>query len=112
MNPPRAIASGLSLSLVLAGPAIAVGPAPLDPMAQCLDGGLPYRVGTHLCTSDGVVEICLRADQSYGPKGIYVYRRGAGDVTVFDKAHWISTTSSRCGPNDHGKVYFSRDPKR
>jgi len=97
VNPPRAIAAGLSLSLVLAGPAIAVGPAPLDPMAQCLDG---------------IVQICLRADQSYGPKGIYVYRRGAGDVTVFDKAHWISTTSSRCGPNDHGKVYFSRDPKR
>jgi hypothetical protein len=87
-------------------------PKTLDPKTQCLDGGLSYRVGTHLCTSEGVVVICLRPDLSYGVKGIYVYDRNAKDAVIFDKAHWVSTTSSRCGRNDKGKVYFSRDPKR
>jgi hypothetical protein len=83
-----------------------------DPQHQCLDGGLPYPVGAHLCTSLGIVVICLRSDQSYGVNGIYTYNGNAKDVTHFDKAHWISTTSSRCGPNDKGKVYGSSNPKR
>jgi hypothetical protein len=77
-----------------------------DPQRQCLDGGLPYPVG-----AQGIVEICLRADQTYGVKGIYTYNPNAKEVTHFDRAHWISTTSSRCGPNDKGKVYRSSNPK-
>jgi hypothetical protein len=91
--------------------AAALAAPAFDPQRQCLDGGLPYPVGAHLCTSPGIVEICLRSDQTYGVKGIYVYDPRAKDVTHFNEAHWISTTSSRCGPNDKGKVYRSSNPK-
>jgi hypothetical protein len=96
---------GAIVATALGSPALAT-PA-FDPQHQCLDGGLPYPVGAHLCTSRGIVVICLRSDQSYGVKGIYTYNPNAKDVIHFDKAHWISTTSSRCGPNDRGKVYGS-----
>ena len=112
MRSPSATMAAVALLGVSKGNGLAAGSPPFDPMRQCLDGGLPYPVGAHLCTSEGIVEICLRADQTYGVKGIYVYDRGAKDATVFDKAHWISTTSPRCGKSDKGKVYFSRDPKR
>jgi hypothetical protein len=82
-----------------------------DLQRQCLDGGLPYPVGAHLCTSQGIVEICLRPDQTYGVKGIYTYNRNDKTVLHFDKAHWVSTTSSHCGPNDIGKVYRSSNPR-
>jgi len=82
-----------------------------DPQRQCLDGGLPYPVGAHLCSSEKNVLICLRPDQSYGVKGIYTYNRNDKNVLHFDKAHWVSTTSSRCGPNDIGKVYRSSKPR-
>jgi hypothetical protein len=82
-----------------------------DPQRQCVDGGLPYPIGAHLCTSQGIVEICLRPGQTYGVKGIYTYNRNDKTVLHFDKAHWVSTTSSRCGPNDIGKVYRSSNPR-
>jgi hypothetical protein len=105
------IAAALLL-LLLPSKADAAGTPPFDPKTQCLDGGLPYRVGAHLCTSKGIVEICLRADQTYGVKGIYIYDRNAKDALIFDKAHWVSTTSPRCGKDNRGKIYFSRDPRR
>jgi len=85
---------------------------PFDAKRQCLDGGVPYQVGAHLCSSEGVVQICLRPDQTYGPKGIYVYDRSAKDALVFDKAHWVAVPAPQCGKDDRGKVYFSRDPRR
>jgi|HubBroStandDraft_6_1064221.scaffolds.fasta_scaffold2453642_2 hypothetical protein len=107
----RIFIAAVLLLLLLPGTASAAGAPPFDPKAQCLDGGLPYRVGTHLCTSEGIVEICLRPDQTYGVKGIYIYDRNAKDALTFDKAHWVSTTAAQCGKNNRGKVYFSRDPK-
>jgi hypothetical protein len=97
------------VTLALA-PGLALAAPPFDPRTQCLDGGMPYPVGTHLCTSTHVVEICLRPDQGYGVNGIFTVRppRASG----FDRAHWVSTTSGRCGPGDHGKVYRSTDPRR
>jgi hypothetical protein len=85
---------------------------PIDPLAQCEDGGLPYRVGAHLCGAEGLVLICLRPDQTYGPHGIHVPGPNAKNVLRFDKAHWEETTSPRCRKGDSGKVYFSTDPRR
>jgi len=92
--------------------ATAAGTPPLDPLRQCLDGGLPYAVGSHLCTSEGIVEICLRPEQSYGVKGIYTYDPNAKDAIRFDKAHWIATTSPRCRKDNRGMVYRSNNPRR
>ncbi len=105
-------AAALALLAMCGARVSAAGAPPFDPMTQCLDGGLPYRVGSHLCSSEGIVLICLRPDQTYGVKGIYTYDRNAKDALVFDKAHWVSTTSDQCGKNTRGKVYFSRDPRR
>ncbi|MFI5014936.1 MAG: hypothetical protein ACHQAY_21580 [Hyphomicrobiales bacterium] len=103
------VAAGL---IAQSGSGFAAGAPPFDPRTQCVDGGLPYKVGTHLCTSEGIVEICLRPDQTYGVKGIYTYDPNAKGGTHFDKAHWIATTSSQCGKSSNGKVYTTGNPKR
>jgi hypothetical protein len=108
----RSVLVALAALFALGGEALAAGPPPFDKMTQCLDGGLPYGVGTHMCTSKGIVQICLRADQTYGVKGIYTYDRKAKDALIFDKAHWIATTSPQCGEGSQGKIYTTGNPKR
>jgi hypothetical protein len=90
----------------MAAPGCAQAQPPADPAAHCFDGGQPYRVGAHLCTSQGIVEICLLANQSYGLHGAYLYEGRDKAGLHFDKAHWVSTTSARCSNADRGRVYY------
>ena len=111
-----AIAAAVILAAAL--PARAAGPVPsgsggaVDPKTQCVDGGMPYRIGTHLCGAAGIVRICLRPEQSYGVKGIFVPKPGDKNALHFDTAHWVSTTSARCREGEGGKVYMTTDPRR
>jgi hypothetical protein len=107
MRPLRVSILAIALCLGAAA-AQAAGTVPINPLTQCEDGGLPYRVGSHLCGAEHLVLICLRPDQTYGPNGIYVPK----GVPGFDKAHWEETTSPQCRKGDTGKVYFSSDPRR
>jgi hypothetical protein len=105
---PSALAAAMAALLCAPGmvaAALAQAP-PADPAANCFDGGQPYRVGAHLCTSAGIVEICLRPNQSYGLHGAYLYEGKDKAGLHFDKAHWVSTTSTRCSNADRGRVYY------
>jgi hypothetical protein len=79
---------------------------PVDETAKCMDGGQPFRIGSHLCTSEHIVSICLRANQSYGVRGVYGYAGHDKGGLHFDKAHWVATTSERCRKGDRGRVYY------
>ena len=76
----------------------------IDEGRNCLDGGQPYKVGAHLCSSLHTVLICLRPNQSYGVHGVYVYAGKDKSGLRFEKAHWADTTSARC--DRKGKVYY------
>ena len=86
-----------TIDCALAQPAI-------DETRNCLDGGQPYKVGAHLCSSVDIVLIWLRPNQSYGVHGVYVYAGKDKSGLRFKKAHWVETTSARC--NRKGKVYY------
>jgi hypothetical protein len=101
----RALAVGMLATLAARGAAAEEKPA-IDEVLNCLDGGQPYRVGAHLCSSEHIVRICLRPNQSYGVHGVYVYvGRDKGGLR-FEKAHWVSIDSGRCAKSDRGRVYY------
>jgi hypothetical protein len=113
MTKSMTLAFGMASALAMSDglpEARAEGPAP-DLRGNCVDGGLPFPVGMHLCGSEHTVLICLRPEQSYGVEGIYTYRGRDKAGLRFDKAHWVETTSARCGRHDKGKTYRSSDPK-